>query len=187
MSDPSISPPSSPSLPRHALERSSSSVDSGQPVAGSQRTAGVLRTILPHLLRLLPLLDGNVGSAVSNLLSSPQPAPPPPPPVNLEPIKTGLARIQVEHSHLHAQLSDQSASLKRVEDRLEQVEETSAHTSLAQQELLNELKTASHQQMEALKAAGHKMNVFALLALGLFTLSIVLNVILFLYLRRVLH
>ena len=172
-----------------ALASSSGSADSGQPATGFQRTTSALRTVLPHLLRLLPLLDGNVGSAVSNLLNPPQPSPPPAPPVNLAPIlipiQEGLTELQTEHRDLQAQVLEQNALLIRVEGRLERVEEAAGRNTLAQQELLKELKAVGN-RVEELKAAGRKVNVFALFALGLLAFSIVLNAILFLVLRRVL-
>ncbi len=160
--------------PGRALARSSGTEASGRPATGFQRTAGALRVVLPHLLRLLPLLDGNVGSAVSNLLSPPLPAPPPPPPVNLEPIENGLAELQAEHRDLRAQLRtqvlEQNASLERVESRLVMVEETAVSNAVAQRELLKELKAVGH-RVEELKAAGRKARVFALIALGLLGVS----------------
>ncbi len=181
MSDSSNPPPG------RTLTRSASPKASGQPARGFQRTAGALRVILPHLLRLLPLLDGNVGSAVSNLLSPPPPAPPPPPPVNLEPIENSLAELQAEHRDLRAQLRtqvlEQNASLERVESRLVMVEETAASNAVAQQDLLKELKAVGH-RVEELKAAGRKASVFVLIALGLLGVSIALNVFLLLYFRR---
>jgi hypothetical protein len=65
------------------------------------------------------------------------------------------------------------------------VEEAAGRNTLAQQELLKELKAVGN-RVEELKAAGRKVNVFALVALGLLAFSIVLNAILFLVLRRVL-
>jgi hypothetical protein len=54
----------------------------------------LVRMALPFVQRLLPLLDGNIGSAVSNLLT-PHPQPPAAhPPVNIEPIENGLAELQ---------------------------------------------------------------------------------------------
>lgn len=183
MSDSSNPPPG------RALTRSSSTEASGRPSAGFQRTAGAFRVVLPHLLRLLPLLDGNIGSAVSNLLSPPAPVPPPPPPVNLEPIENGLTELQAEHRDLRAQLSDQvlqqNASIERVEARLGTVEETAASNAIAQQELLKELKAVGY-RVEELKASGRKTRVFALIALSLLAVSIALNFFLLLYFRRTL-
>lgn len=155
----------------------------GRPATGIQRTAGALRTVLPHLLRLLPLLDGNVGSAVSNLLVPPPPAPPPPPPVNLEPIENSLAELQAEHRGLRAQALEQNSSLGRVEGRLVTLEDAVSRNALAQQELLNELK-AIGSRAEELRVAGRKARVLALIALGLLGLSILFNVVLLLLARR---
>jgi hypothetical protein len=55
------------------------------------------------------------------------------------------------------------------------VREATDRNTLEQQELL-----------EDLKAVGNKVNAFALLALGLLAASILLNVILYLHIKRVL-
>ncbi|MGA3345812.1 MAG: hypothetical protein ABSC76_13175 [Terracidiphilus sp.] len=159
--------------------------DAGQPATGLQRAAGALRTVLPHLLRLLPLLDGNVGSAVSNLLNPPQPAAPPAPPVDLEPIEHGMAELQGEHRGLRAQVLEQNASLDRIEGRLQTVEEEIASNALAQQELLTELKAVGN-RVEELKVAGRKSNIFVLVTLGLLALSILANVVLLLHFIHIL-
>jgi hypothetical protein len=134
-----------------------------------------LRGALPFVHKILPLLDGNIGTAVSNILTPhPQP-PPPPPPVNLEPLEDGLAELRSQHRDLRNQIVEQNSSLKRVEDHLEMVREATDRNTLEQQELL-----------EDLKSVGNKVNMFALLALVLLAVSIVLNVILFLHIKRVL-
>jgi len=58
---------------------------------------------------------------------------------------------------------------------LEMVREATDRNTLEQQELL-----------EDLKAFGNKVNMFAIFALGLLAVSILLNVILFLHIQRVL-
>jgi hypothetical protein len=126
--------------------------------------------------RVLPLLDGNVGSAVSNLMAPRPQTGPPQPPVNLVPIESGLARLQVQHRELRDQVGEQSASLKKVEDQLQQVREATDRNTLEQQELLQDLKSV-----------GTKVNVFAYVGLALLGLSVVLNVLLFFQLRRFLH
>ena len=125
--------------------------------------------------RLLPLLDGHIATAVSNVL-----APQPPPhvhqqPVNLMPIEDGLAELQTQHRELHDQVSEQNTSLKRVEDQLEMVREATDRNTLEQQELMEDLKTV-----------GTKLNLVALLAFGLLAICILLNIILFLHIQRVL-
>jgi hypothetical protein len=143
--------------------------------SGLQRAMSALRMALPLVQRILPLLDGNIGTAVSNLLSPhPQPAPHAPQ-VNLEPIEDGLAQLQTGHRELRDQVVEQNASLKRVEDQLEMVREATDRNTLEQQELL-----------EDLKAVGNKVNAFAFLALGLLAASILLNIILYLHIKRVL-
>ncbi|MDR3727178.1 MAG: hypothetical protein P4K86_09075 [Terracidiphilus sp.] len=140
-----------------------------------QRALSGLRSALPFVHRLLPLLDGNIGTAVSNLLTPHPPAPPPAPPVDLEPLENGIAELHAQHRDLRNQIVDQNSSLKRVEDQLEMVREATDRNTLEQQELLEDLKTV-----------GNKVNMFALFALALLALSVLLNVILYLHIKRVL-
>ncbi len=136
---------------------------------------GLLRMALPFVQRMLPLLDGNIGTAVSNLLT-PHPQPPAAhPPVNLEPLESSLAELQTQHQDLRNAVVEQNSSLKRVEDQLEMVREATDRNTLEQQELLEDLKTT-----------GNKINLFAVLGLVLLAGSILLNLILFLHIQRVL-
>lgn len=138
-----------------------------------QKTLNALKSALPFVQRILPLLDGNIGTAVSNLLShNPQPHTPP---VNLAPLHDKLTDLQTQHGELRAQIAEQNTSLKRVEDQLEMVREATDRNTLEQQELL-----------EDLKLVGNKVNLFAWLALGLLGASVMINIILFLHIRRVL-
>jgi hypothetical protein len=143
--------------------------------SGVQRFVSGLRAALPIVQRILPLLDGNVGTAVSNLLTPHRPTPPPPPPVNLAPIEEGLAELQTQQRELRNQVVEQNSSLKRVEDQLEMVREATDRNTLEQQELLEDLKTV-----------GNKVNLFAMIALGLLGLSVLLNIVLYLHILRVL-
>ena len=70
---------------------------------------------------------------------------------------------------------EQNSTLKRVEDQLEMVREATDRNTLEQQELI-----------EDLRAVGNKVTTFALFALGLLAASVLLNVILYLHLKRVL-
>jgi hypothetical protein len=146
--------------------------------SGVQRAVSALRAALPFVQRILPLLDGNIGTAVSNLLIPHHrlpPPPPPPPPVNLAPLEDGLAQLQNQQRELRNQVVEQNSSLKRVEDQLEMVREATDRNTLEQQELL-----------EDLKGVGNKLNLFALIAMGLLALSVLLNIILYLHILRVL-
>lgn len=143
--------------------------------SGVDRAMSVLRLALPFVQRILPVLDGNLGAAVSNMLTHRPAAPPAPPPVNLEPLENSVAELQVQHRDLRTQILEQNTSLKRVEDQLEMVREATDRNTLEQQELL-----------EDLKAVGTKVNMFAVLALILLAGSILLNVVLLLHIQRVL-
>jgi hypothetical protein len=138
-----------------------------------ERAMGALRHVLPLVQRVLPLLDGNIGTAVSNILS-PHSIAPAPPPVNLAPIQDGLADLRVQHRALRDQVAEQNSSLKRVGDQLQQVREATDRNTLEQQELLQDLKSVSS-----------KVNVFAFIALALLGISVVLNVVLYLQIRHI--
>ena len=148
------------------------------PATGFQRAVGAIRSALPFVQKLLPLLEGNVASAVSNILA-PQPparpAAPAPPPVDLTPLQQSITDLQTKHRDLRDQVTEQNTSLKRVEDRLEMVREATDRNTLEQQELLADLKSM-----------GRKVNVVAAVAIGLLAVSLLLNLALFLHIQRVL-
>ena len=154
-----------------------SSADSSPDLPTSlQRALSAVRSWLPFVQRILPMLDGNFGTAVSNILTPyPQHTPPPTPQVNLEPIEDSLAELQTQHLDLRNQVAEQNTSIKRVEDQLELVREATDRNTLEQQELL-----------EDLKGVGNKVNIYALVALALLVISVLLNVILYLHIQRVL-
>jgi len=187
-------PPRDPAeeyLPRPRLSNGATSVPAAPlrkalppppapPRSGIERAAGIIRAALPFMQKMLPLLDGNIGTAVSNVLATQRPsaplAPPTPPqpPVNLVPLQEGLADLRVQQRALRDQVVEQNASLKRVEDHLQAVREATDRNTLEQQELL-----------EDLKSVGNKVNVFAYVALALLGVSVILNVVLFLQFRHI--
>ncbi len=171
--EPKQAPPAPP------LGRSlTSSTTPVQQTSTLQRAVNVLRVALPFVQRMLPLLDGNIGTAVANILNPPPPPTPPPPPapeLDLAPLEAGLAELKTQHRDLHDQVAEQNSSLKRVEDQLEMVREATDRNTLEQQELI-----------EDLKAVGSKVNLVAIIALGLLGISILLNIALYLHIQRVL-
>ncbi|MGD0938139.1 MAG: hypothetical protein ABR905_00415 [Terracidiphilus sp.] len=171
--------------PGRVLTGSSASQTPGRPATGFQRTTSALRTVLPHLLRLLPLLDGNIGSAVSNLLVPPQAAPPPLPPVDLEPVEGALAELKAEQGALRLQVSELDHSLKRLEGRLETMVEVADRAAISQQELLEELRAVGNRVQE-LTVAGRKAKAISRMALGLLTLSVLLSLVLLLHALHIL-
>jgi hypothetical protein len=144
--------------------------------SGIQRVINAVRASLPFIQRILPLLDGNVGTVVSNLMAPPSHRPAPaPPPVNLAPLEEGITSLQAQQHELRTQIADQNTSLKRVEDQLEMVREATDRNTLEQQELLEDLKGITN-----------KVNIFAMVALLLLVVSVMVNVILYLHIKRVL-
>ncbi len=143
--------------------------------SGMQWMMGVMKQAVPFVQKLLPLLDGQIATAVGNLLATRPHTPPPPPRVDLQPIENRLADLQVQQANVKDQLSDQNAALKRVEDHLDMVREATDRNTLEQQELIEDLKTISS-----------RMNRFALLFLLLLVISLLVNISLFLHIQRVL-
>jgi len=133
------------------------------------------RTVMPLVQRLLPLLEGNILTAISNVLAPRPQAPPPPPKVDLTPFQDSLAELQTQHRGLRDQVMEQNASLKRVEDQLEMVREATDRNTLEQQELLEDLKIFSG-----------KVRVVAVIGIGVLVIGFVLNLILFLHIQRAL-
>jgi hypothetical protein len=165
-------------VPSAAPGRALPGATAGDESSAVQRAIKVVRTVIPLVQRLLPLIDGNIATVVSSFLvprPQPPPAPAPPPKVDLAPIEEGLAELQTQHRNLRDQVAEQNTSLKRVEDQLEMVREATDRNTLEQQELL-----------EDLKSFGNKIKLAAIVALGLVGIGIVLNVILFLHIQRVL-
>lgn len=163
--------PLSPPPPGRALQSPPSEQDEVHSPS-VQRAVNAFRSIVPFLQRLLPLLDGNLATAVSNVFT---PQSKPAPPVNLVPLEEGVTELQLQHRELRDQVAEQQISLKRVEDQLDLVREATDRNTLEQQEL-----------MEDLKSVGVKVNVVALAALALLLVSVLLNLFLYLHIQRVL-
>lgn len=168
----------------------STSGKQGNPMPRGQRAMNLLRMAVPLVQRILPLLDGNVGTAISNLMAPQQHhIQPPHPPVvdvvleqNLDRIELGLTELKAQHRdmtvqnrELREQMVEQSTSMKRVEHQLEMVREATDRNTLEQQELL-----------EDFKHLGGKVNLVAIFALALLAASVILNVFLYLHIQRVL-
>ena len=143
--------------------------------SATQWLSGVFKQAVPFVQKLLPLLDGQIATAVANLLTARPHTPPPPPRVDLQPIENGLADLQIQQANLKDQVADQNVSLKRVEDHLEMVREDTDRNTLKQQELIEDLKVISS-----------RLNRMAFLFLALLVISLLVNIALFLHIQRVL-
>ena len=162
-----------PPPPGRALTNGTPSAEEVDVASGMHRAINAIRSAIPIVQRLLPLLDGNIATAVANVFTPA--APKPAPPVNLAPIQESVTELQVHHRELRDQVGEQTASIRKVEDQLHMVREATDRNTLEQQEL-----------MEDLRAVGHKVNMIALVALGLLAVSVVLNLVLYLHIERVL-
>jgi hypothetical protein len=167
-----VAPSANPATPSGANPEASKS--------GLQRAIDAVRSAIPVVQKLLPLLDGNFATAISALVA-PQAFhhPPPAPPVvhvDLEPVERGLAEVRNSHRELRTQVQEQSTSLKRVEDQLERVREATDRNTLEQQELV-----------EDLRSVGSRLSLFAILGLVLLAVSLVLNIYFLVQLQHILR
>ncbi|WP_263359979.1 hypothetical protein [Acidicapsa ligni] len=179
---PYSAPTTAPEAPKaNAAEAANMApVDPNAPKSGLQRALDAVRSTLPLVQKLLPMLDGNFATAISSLvvpqLGHHPPAHPPQPPVNLQPIEQGLAELQAGHRDLRGQVQEQVTSLKRVEDQLERVREATDRNTLEQQELLEDLRTV-----------GGRVSTFAIIGLVLLLLSLAVNAFFLFQLQHILR
>jgi len=164
-----------PGAPGRTLATAAAPAATADDSSSSQRAMALLKQAVPFVQKLLPLIDGNFGTAISNLLSPRQHPAGPPPNVDLTPVQNQISDLQMQHNELRGTVQEQTTGIKRVEDQLEMVREATDRNTLEQQELI-----------EDLKAMGNKVNMFAVTLSALLLLSLVLNVILYLHIRRVL-
>jgi hypothetical protein len=129
-----------------------------------------LRTVLPLVQKVLPLLDGNVALAVANLLVPRQQGPA----VDLKPIEGALTRMRTEHLELQGKLDQQGTSLKRIGDQLDLVKESTERNTLEQKEVTDNLHLLQK-----------KVTLFAWTGLILLALSIAVNLVLFLRVEHI--
>jgi hypothetical protein len=179
-SPPYNQPFSQPAQPASAAA-SASPEDPDLPKSGLLRAINAVRSALPLVQKLLPLIDGNVATAIHSLVTSqPQqqrtPAPPPPVVIDLDPIERGLTEVKNSHRELRNQVQEHVATMKRVEDQLEHVREATDRNTLEQQELV-----------EDLRSVGGRLNLFAILGLVLLAVSVGLNIYFLIQLQHILR
>ncbi len=131
---------------------------------GLQKAAGFARTVAPLIQKVLPLLEGNVAGAVTNLLTSRDAAPR----VNLEPLESAVTRMRKDHIDLRLSVADQNAALKRVADQIESVKDSVERNGLEAREL--------RQDVQQLRKT---VNLFIWIGLILLVISIVINIAFF--------
>jgi hypothetical protein len=159
-----------PPSPR-APGRPAAAADPPERPTAMQRAMHGIRSALPLVQKVLPLLDGQILTAISNLLG-PHVAHPAPP-ADFTHLEGDLAEVRTRHIELYGKVIEQSAALRRVADRLEKVHETAERNAQEHQEL-----------KESVEAVGRKANRFAILTLSLLAVSIAMNVFLFFHFHR---
>jgi hypothetical protein len=146
-----------------------------QELSGLLRALRALRSAMPVVQRLLPLLDGNVLAAIANVLAPRPQAPQAQKTVDTAPLESSLADLKTQHQELRNRVQEQSASVQRIAEQLERLNEVSDRNSAELEELVEELRVA-----------GKKMNIVAFLAFALLAASIALNVVLYLQIHHLL-
>jgi len=154
--------------------------DPNAPKTGLQRAVAAVRSAIPLVQRLLPLLDGNFATVIGSLVAT-QPAHHPTPQpqtvhIDLEPVERGLAEVRTSNRELRTQVQEQGANLKRVEDQLERVREATDRNTLEQQELV-----------EDLRSVGSRISTFAVIGLVLLLISLGLNIYFLVQLQHILR
>jgi hypothetical protein len=114
--------------PPNALARSTANP---QKTSGFDRVIGIAKTVLPLVGKMLPLLEGNVVAAASNLLLNR-----PMQEVDLKPLEDSIARIQADHRALAFHTSEQKRALHRLEDEFAMVQEAVQKNAADQAELI---------------------------------------------------
>jgi hypothetical protein len=154
--------------------------DPNAPKTGLQKAVAAVRSAIPLVQRLLPLLDGNFATVISSLVVAQQGHHPPPQPqavkVDLEPVERGLAEVRNSNRELRAQVQEQGTNLKQVEDQLERVREATDRNTLEQQELV-----------EDLRSVGSRISTFAVIGLVLLLVSLGLNIYFLVQLQHILR
>jgi hypothetical protein len=76
-----------------------------------ERAMSVAKTVLPLVGKMLPLLEGNVVSAASNLFANRQMHE-----VDLKPLEESISRLQSDHRALAFHSNEQKRAIQRLED-----------------------------------------------------------------------
>jgi len=140
-----------------------------------QRVFNSVRSTLPFLQKLLPLLDGNVATSVATLLSHPQQPVVQSAPTDLAPIESHLVAVKTQQRELSNQVAEQNVAIKRFENQLEAVREATDRNTLEQQELIEDLKSIHS-----------KISQYAWIVLLLLLISVGANIFLFIHINRLL-
>ncbi len=96
-----------------------------------ERAMSVARTVLPIVGKMLPLLEGNVVGAASNLFANR-----PMHEVDLKPLEESISRLQSDHRALAFHSGEQKRALQRLEDDFATLQEIVQKNAADQAELI---------------------------------------------------
>lgn len=143
----------------------------GEHRSGLQRTAAAVRTVVPLLQKMLPLLEGNVVSAAANLL-----APGLTPTVDLAPLDASLAKLRGELAAMETRHGEHDRAFKRMDEQLETMKDAIGRNAHEQQQAADELS----------RVRG-RLAVVSVIGLVLLLVSIGVNTAVFLYVKGWIH
>jgi hypothetical protein len=144
----------------------------GEHRSGLQRTAAAVRTVVPLLQKVLPLLEGNVVSAAANLLAPGLMAPT----IDLAPLDASLAKLRGELAAMEVRHAEHDRAFKRMDEQLETMKDAIERNAHEQQ-----------QAAEELSRIRGRLAVVSVIGLGLLLVSIGVNTALFLYVKGQIH
>lgn len=103
-----------------------------------------LRLLLPYVGKILPLLEGNF----SALAAAPAPAALAKPDLtefhqSLEHVNRGFLDLQAGNRDIRTHVQEQSVQLKRIDDQLIRLRESTERNTMEHQELVEDLRSAS--------------------------------------------
>jgi len=171
---PPMDPPRIEEVPPAARALAAQPTDeASQELSVLLRAIRSVRSALPFVQRLLPLLDGNVVAAITNVLAPRPQAQQAQKPVDTAPLENALAELKTQQKEMQSKVQEQTASMQRLTEQVDKIRDATERNTDEQTELIEELK-----------AAGNKMNIIAFLGFALLAASIALNVILYLQLHH---
>lgn len=140
--------------------------------SGLQRTAAAVRTVVPLLQKMLPLLEGNVVSAAANLLAPGLMTPT----IDLAPLDASLAKLRGELAAMETRHGEHDRAFKRMDEQLETMKDAIERNAHEQQ-----------QAAEELSRVRGRLAVVSVIGLALLLVSIGVNTAVFLYVKGLIH
>jgi len=96
-----------------------------------ERAMNMAKTVLPYVGKMLPLLEGNVVSAATNLLANRSVQE-----IDLKPLEDSIARLQTDQRALTFHTTENKRAIQRLEDDFAAVEEAVKKNAADQAELI---------------------------------------------------